>query len=133
MSRPSPLEAMIDAACACVKCGQKGKAGSCGCWVMLECPKCRKRRFVERNEFDPPNTARVQIQCPDCNAGDFDQPHYFDAAGRELSWEDAPAVRDSDGSPKGRDGEGGSTRSATARAEGIAQTQSDPPSPVPAD
>lgn len=105
--RRSPLDAMIDAVCACVKCGQKGRAGSCGCWVTLECPKCGKRRFAERDEFDPPNTARVQIQCPDCNAGDFDQPHYFDADGRELSWEDAPAVRDSGSHPKGENAEGG--------------------------
>lgn len=32
-------------------------------------------------------------------------------------------TRDSDGSPKGRDAEGGSTGTATARAEGIAQPQ----------
>lgn len=93
----SPIEAMIDAACACTKCGQKGSPGSCGCWVMLECPKCGKRKFAERDEFDPPGTATTRIQCPECNPGDFDEPSYFDADGRELSWQDAPAVRDSAG------------------------------------
>ena len=86
MSR-SLITSMIDAACACVKCGQKGGPGSCDCWVMLECIKCSKRRWVERDEFDPPGTAKVRVQCPDCNPGDFDSPSYFDAAGRELHFD----------------------------------------------
>lgn len=83
----SPFEAMIDAACACVKCGKTGAAGTCGCWVRLECSKCGKHRLAERHETDPVGTATVKIQCPDCNAGDFDMPSYFDAIGRELPFE----------------------------------------------
>jgi len=90
MSR-SPLEAMIDAACSCVKCGRRGSPGTCGCWVKLECPKCGASKLTERNDFDPPRTVKVRLQCPDCNAGDFDTPAFLDAEGRELSWEDAPA------------------------------------------
>lgn len=82
----SPIQAMIDAACACVKCGAKGSPGSCGCWVRLTCPKCRKVRLVDRDETDPPDAATVVVMCPPCNPGDFDTPTYFDRLGREVFW-----------------------------------------------
>jgi hypothetical protein len=55
--------------------------------ILLRCPKCHKAETVPRDEFDPPRAARVEIQCPECNAGDFDSPHYFAADGSELDWE----------------------------------------------
>lgn len=83
MSR-SPLERMIDDACSCVKCGQKGAAGNCGCWILIECPKCGKSKWIDRDEHDPPKAVKVHVQCPDCNAGDFDEPKHFDASGRHI-------------------------------------------------
>lgn len=80
---------MIDAACSCVKCGQKGQPGTCGCWIKMECPKCGKSKLTDRDEFDPPQAVKVHIQCPDCNAGDFDSPHHFDVAGREILFGEA--------------------------------------------
>lgn len=54
--------------------------------VELRCPKCRKRQIVERDALDPADTARVDVQCPECNGGDFDTPRYFRADGSELQW-----------------------------------------------
>lgn len=52
--------------------------------IRLVCPKCGKGKTVDRDEFDPPAAVRVEIQCGECNPGDFDAPHFFDAAGREV-------------------------------------------------
>jgi hypothetical protein len=35
----------------------------------------------------------VDIQCPECNGGDFDSESYFDAKGREVSIEEPPHDR----------------------------------------
>lgn len=85
----SPIEAMIDAACECVKCGKAGAIGTCGCWIILECPKCHRRQIVDRDESDPPRAARICIQCPSCDHGDRDTPSYFAADGSEVSWTEA--------------------------------------------
>lgn len=85
----SPLERMIDAACKCVKCGRAGEPGSCGCWIKLQCPKCGTSRLTDRDATDPPAAVRLQVQCPYCNPGDFDEPIYFDALGRQMRPKDS--------------------------------------------
>ena len=34
----------------------------------------------------PEGTKLVLLNCPDCHRGDFDEPAFFDAAGREIVW-----------------------------------------------
>lgn len=53
--------------------------------IMLECPKCQRRMVASREASDPLEAAKVHIQCPKCNGGDFDTPHYYDADGNEVS------------------------------------------------
>lgn len=53
--------------------------------VTLHCPKCGRRTKAKAERSDPPGTATVDIQCPECNHGDFDSPAYFDVAGKEIS------------------------------------------------
>lgn len=79
---PSPIEKMIDAAAKCAKCG--APMGGCSCWLALECPKCHRKQAVEREDYDPPRAVKVHIQCPECNAGDFDSPRYFDSEGKSV-------------------------------------------------
>ena len=52
--------------------------------VTLRCPKCLKTKQAKMQDSDPEGTARVDIQCPECNGGDFDTPRYFDETGKEL-------------------------------------------------
>lgn len=52
--------------------------------IKIECRKCGKRKTILRDEHDPPNAVKVQITCPDCNSGDFDETMHFDANGKHL-------------------------------------------------
>jgi hypothetical protein len=84
----SPLDAMIDAVCRCVKYDQAGPVGSCGCWVRLECPLCGKGRWVDRDPSDPAGIARVVYPCLDHPSDPADEapPRYFNPAGAEIFW-----------------------------------------------
>lgn len=52
--------------------------------ITLECGKCCQKVSVCRTEDDPPHAVRVEIQCAECNGGDFDEPKYFDEANRHI-------------------------------------------------
>lgn len=83
----SAINKLIDAAVQCVKCG--GPIG-CGCWVKLECPKCKRTMTAERELSDPPGTARVLCLCQYCDdGGGFPDVIYFDGDGREIHIEAA--------------------------------------------
>ena len=86
----SPISALIDANVRCVKCG--ARTGGCSCWMELRCPKCGKQKSTERLPEDYPEAVRLEVMCPDCNAGDFDEPVYYDAHGNHI-------VRDPDMPP----------------------------------
>lgn len=75
---PSPIEKMIDAACGVAP----------GDFVTLRCSKCEKEMRARKDDTDPLGTVVVEIQCPDCNSGDFDSPVYFDADGLEIPFEE---------------------------------------------
>lgn len=60
--------------------------------LLLRCPKCRKEMYVDREPTDYPEAVRIEVTCPDCNAGDFAEVMQFDAAGRHI-------IRDPDESP----------------------------------
>lgn len=71
----------------CVKCG--GPIG-CGCYIKIVCPKCKREvPFAERDENDPPNAVSMELTCPECNPGDFEQVFYFDKGGNEIRWDPA--------------------------------------------
>lgn len=80
----SPIERMIDASCECLKCGAKGSPGACGCWIRLKCPHCGKTKMTDRQDADPAHATELQIECPECDRGDFGVPAYFDASGRHI-------------------------------------------------
>jgi hypothetical protein len=61
--------------------------------IMIRCPKCAKHKEIRRLKSDPANAVRVDIQCPECNGGDFDSESYFDAKGREVSIKEPPHDR----------------------------------------
>lgn len=84
----SIIEGMIDAACRCAKCDQAGLLGSCGCWILLECPHCSRRLWVDRDPADPPETARVIYPCPTHDEPDGPAPRYFNGLGTEIFLED---------------------------------------------
>lgn len=88
---PSAIDRLLDQVdWKCVVCGVSTKVG-CDCWakrdaerVTLRCPKCKTEKRVDRDESDPAGTAVVEVQCPECNGGDFDCPTYFGSDGLEL-------------------------------------------------
>ena len=79
----TPLEQSIDRAC-----GFERGAALVPITIRIECPKCEKSQECVADETDPEGTAKVVVMCPECNAGDFDTPTYFDASGKELFWQD---------------------------------------------
>jgi len=83
-------------------------------------------RFLQMVEdFGRMGTGEFIRKYPDCNA--YEGYGYLARKGRALKARIRLRERDSDGSPEGGDGEAGSVRSTTARAEGIAQTRGDAP------
>lgn len=79
----SPIEMMVDRAC-----GFDREAAEKRPTVTLRCPKCQRTRAADQDATDPPGTAVVQAQCPECVGGDFDEPLYFDASGKQLGIEE---------------------------------------------
>lgn len=60
--------------------------------ITLHCPKCGKSQENDRQPYDPPKATKVHIECPECNGGDFGEPHYFDADGNDIeAFEDTSA------------------------------------------
>jgi hypothetical protein len=58
--------------------------------IHVFCPRChRKISNAERDEYDPPRATLVHTWCDRCGEGGKDSPeHYFDARGREISYEE---------------------------------------------
>lgn len=55
--------------------------------VKLECPMCKMvMPDCTREDTDPPSAVRVVIICNLCDDGDFHEPRFFDAEGREVPW-----------------------------------------------
>lgn len=77
------INAAIDAVARCVKCGAT-TGESCACWVRLECPKCGDAKTVERDNTDPPATAKVRTLCPECCDGDFAEVTYYRCDGTQI-------------------------------------------------
>jgi len=80
---PTPIEKMIDASAKCAKCG--APMGKCSCWITLRCPKCKRARTVEREDYDPKNCAVIECSCDRCNHFDSSTVDYFDAEGRQIN------------------------------------------------
>lgn len=79
MKMGSPLDRMIDQACGLDPSQLKALP-------MLACPRCKreKRTTLQRNE--PKDATRIELPCPDCwKAGEFENPIYFDANGKQLT------------------------------------------------
>ncbi len=53
--------------------------------INLRCPKCQKSKVVKRESSDPVSAVRVDIQCPECNGGDFDTPHFYGKNGQHIA------------------------------------------------
>jgi hypothetical protein len=96
---PSPLESMIDAACGFDRESYRREQAAIrgrdadNDWLILFCPgprrdghKCSEIMAVERADHDEPSATVLEIQCPECNGGDFDSPAYYDGNGRELPY-----------------------------------------------
>ena len=52
--------------------------------IEINCSKCNKLGIANRDETDPPHAVRMQLHCPECNDGNFDEPMYFDAKGKHI-------------------------------------------------
>ncbi len=56
--------------------------------ITLLCPLCGKSMPSPLDKTDPPNTARVETLCYDCDdGGNFPEVLYFDKNGKQLECE----------------------------------------------
>lgn len=55
--------------------------------ITLRCPKCKQTTQVERAEWDYPEATTLVVRCGECCGGDFDQPVYRDAKGKEVLYD----------------------------------------------
>jgi uncharacterized radical SAM superfamily Fe-S cluster-containing enzyme len=54
--------------------------------IDLRCPTCNKvLKDAPRTVYDPPTAVVMENQCDECVGGDFDDVHYYDAEGNEVS------------------------------------------------
>jgi hypothetical protein len=53
--------------------------------VVVRCPKCNWRDRMPAEEAYPDATRIIEITCPNCNGGEFGEPRFLDAAGKEIS------------------------------------------------
>lgn len=53
--------------------------------IPLLCPECGMARLVARLPFDYPEAVRVEVSCPECNPGDFEEACYFDRHGHHIT------------------------------------------------
>lgn len=84
MDTRSPIARAIDKACG-IPDGPP-KTDNRKPWVTLRCKTCKREQKVRKEETDPEGTKLVLLNCPECHRGDFDEPAFFDAAGREIVW-----------------------------------------------
>jgi hypothetical protein len=61
----------------------KAKPGN----VIFQCPDCNKQREVPRRPEDHPTAMLCQLQCPDCDDGDFHEGRWFYATGKEVPYD----------------------------------------------
>lgn len=78
---------MVDRACG-LPDGWQNDPKYCAPQVTLKCKKCSLTRRVIKEKTDPEGTATILLQCPECNGGDFDEPVFLDAAGKEIPYKD---------------------------------------------
>lgn len=90
MARPlSPIEMMVDKACGFDRAAAEKRPT-----VTLRCPKCEATKVADVDPTDPPGTAVVEVQCPECVGGDFDEVIYYNAAGEQLGLDPPQQQRD---------------------------------------
>jgi hypothetical protein len=82
----SPIERMVDRACGVPDDYEPPPR------VLLECPGCRKTKNIALDQTDPPGTARVLTQCPECVKGDFSSVEYFNAKGQQIDLDGKPIL-----------------------------------------
>lgn len=55
--------------------------------ITIECPECKLRAETPRQEYDYPEAVLMQVVCPNCTTGDFDEPVYFDKDGNNVNYD----------------------------------------------
>lgn len=53
--------------------------------ILLKCPKCKRQMNAKRQDTDYPEAVRLEVACPDCNAGDFAEPMYYDKNDKHIN------------------------------------------------
>ena len=54
--------------------------------IHLLCPKCgRKQSNMDRADYDSANAVLLEVGCPKCDNGDFEQLSYYDSKGNEVA------------------------------------------------
>lgn len=53
--------------------------------IQVRCPECSKAMQADRLPGDPAQAMEVVIICPDCDDGDFHEPIYLAASGRDVT------------------------------------------------
>ena len=57
--------------------------------IQVRCPKCNASTITDRQAGDPVRAMEIVIICHACDDGDFHEPTYLSASGKEVDWENA--------------------------------------------
>lgn len=79
--RRNPIESLVDHACGISPCVAPVKPLGL---VLLRCPKCKREKRARKEQSDPPDTAVVELCCPECVGSNWEQIAYYDKGGREI-------------------------------------------------
>lgn len=60
--------------------------------ITIHCTGCGRKKRIKREITDPVRAATVQIKCERCSPGDFDTPHFIDADGNHVPWDEGLAA-----------------------------------------
>lgn len=79
--RLTPIEMMVDRACGFDRSAVVERP-----MVTLRCPRCQRKKRVEKDKTDPKRTAYVEVPCDKCDrGGDKPETTYWDALNRQIN------------------------------------------------
>lgn len=69
----------------CGDCMPRWQPGSQQRWVMLRCPECKQTMPTKKEPSDPTEAVVVELHCPECLNGGWEQVSYYDKTGKEIA------------------------------------------------
>ena len=55
--------------------------------ISLWCPQCERGMIADKFEHDYPEAVMLEVECPDCGSGGFEDPTYYDRDGNNVNYD----------------------------------------------